>query len=185
MTTDLYDFDKTVFPADSSTAYWLFCVKRNPKIIKHLPHQVISGVKFVLKKLTLTQFKEEFFCFLKSIDGENEAEAFWRENEHRIFEWFRPKENDAAVIVCSASPEFEIRPVLEKLGADIILATRMDPKTGKISGKNCKGKEKVNRIKEAAGECDFRNAYTDNPKSDAPMLSLAKNKFVVKDGKIM
>ena len=183
MTADLYDFDKTVFPVDSSTAFWLFCLKRHPKIIKHLPKQIMGGIRFFLKKCSLTQFKEQFFCFLASIDGEKEAEAFWDENGRRIYEWFRPKENDAVTIVCSASPEFEIKPILERLGADIILGTRVDVKTGKITGENCKGKEKVSRIKAAAGEYEFRNAYTDNPKSDAPMLSLAKNKFVIKDGK--
>lgn len=182
MTVDLYDFDKTVFPVDSTSAFWLFCLKRHPAILKHLPKQIIGGIKYFLKKYTLTQFKEQFFCFLESVDGEKEAEAFWEANEHRIYKWFRPEENDAVTVVCSASPEFEIRPVLEKLGVKIILGTRVDVKTGKFTGVNCKGEEKVKRIKEALGECEFRNAYTDNPQSDAPMLSLAENKYVIEDG---
>ncbi len=185
MKADLYDFDKTVFPVDSSLAFWLFCFKRHPNIIKYLPRQVGGGIKYFLKQYTLTQFKERFFCFLESVDGEKESEAFWDKNGSRIYEWFRPEQNDALTVVCSASPEFEIKPILKKLGADIILGTQVDVKTGKITGENCKGKEKVKRITAAAGEHEFRNAYTDNPKSDAPMLSLAENKFVIKDGKII
>ena len=182
MIADLYDFDKTVFPKDSTSTFWLFCLKRHPAIIRYLPKQILSGVKYFLKKISLVQFKEEFFCFLKAIDGEKEAEAFWDKNGDKIYSWFNPKENDAVTIVCSASPEFEIRPILERLGADIILGTRMDVKTGKITGENCKGKEKVKRITAVAGEYEFRNAYSDNPESDAPMLSLAENRFLIKDG---
>lgn len=182
MTADLYDFDKTIFPVDSASAYWLFCLKRHPKILKHLPKQISGGIKLFFKKYTLTQFKEQFFCFVESIDAEKEAEEFWNKNESRIYEWFRPKENDVMTVVCSASPEFEIKPILEKLGVDVIIGTKADPKTGKFTGENCKGKEKVRRIKAAVGECEFRNAYSDNPKSDAPLLSLAENRFVIRKG---
>lgn len=185
MTADLYDFDKTVFPKDSASAFWLFCLKKKPAIIKHLPRQVMGAVKFFLKKYTLTQFKEQFFCFLKSVNGEEMAELFWQKNEDKIFEWFNPKGNDVLTVVCSASPEFEISPILKKMGVDIILGTKMDPKTGKITGENCKGAEKVKRIKEVLPDCKFRNAFTDNPKSDAPLLSLAENKFIVKNKKVI
>ncbi len=184
MTADLYDFDKTVFPKDSATAYWLFCLKKNPVIIKHLPHQIISGMKFLLGRIDLSLFKQEFFCFVRSIDAVKEAEAFWDENGNKIYEWFEPDKNDVKTVVCSASPEFEIEPILKKLGADVIIGTKIDPVTGKMTGKNCKGKEKVERIKKEAGEFVFRNAYSDNPESDAPLLSLAENRYVIKKGKI-
>ncbi|MBQ8227555.1 MAG: HAD-IB family phosphatase [Clostridia bacterium] len=185
MLADLYDFDKTVYPNDSATEFWLFCLKRHPKLIFHLPHQIFAAIKFFLKKSDLTKFKAEFFCFLKSIDAKKEAELFWDKNAHKIFAWFKPKENDVKTVVCSASPEFEISPILKRLGADVIIGTDMNPETGEISGKNCKGKEKINRIKKVTDGYTFRNAYTDNPKSDAPLLSLAENKFLIKDGEII
>ena len=88
-------------------------------------------------------------------------------------------------VVCSASPEFEIKPILEQLGADYIIGTKVDTETGKFVSPNCKGEEKVRRIKELLGECEFRNAYTDNVKSDAPMLELAENKFKIESGRII
>ncbi len=185
MLADLYDFDKTVYPVDSATEFWLYCLKKHPKLLKHLPYQIFSAVKFIFKKSTLTQFKGDFFCFLKSIDAQKEAELFWQKNAHKIYPWFKPKENDVKTVVCSASPEFEISPILKMLGADVIIGTKMDIKTGEIIGKNCKGEEKVSRIKKEADGYVFRNAYTDNPKSDAPLLSLAENKFLIKDGQII
>ncbi len=185
MLADLYDFDKTVYPVDSATEFWLFCLKRHPKLIFHIPHQIFAAIKFFLKRIDLTKFKSEFFCFVKSVDAQKEAELFWEKNSNRIFSWFRPEDNDVKTVVCSASPEFEISPILKKLGVDVIIGTDMDFKTGKINGKNCKGAEKVERIKKEASDYVFRNAYTDNPESDAPLLSLAKNKFLIKNGKII
>lgn len=182
MIADLYDFDKTLYPKDSASAYWMFCLKKQPKIAKHIPHQISSAVKFAFKKITLTQFKEEFFCFVKSIDAEKMAEEFWNKNGDKIYSWFKSKEKDAVAVVCSASPEFEIAPILKKLDIDIIIGTKMDSKTGKILGENCKGSKKVDCILKEAKDLKFRNAYTDNPKSDAPMLNLAENKFIIKNG---
>ena len=182
MIVDLYDFDKTLYPKDSTTDYWLFCLKKNPGLIKYLPKQIMSAVRFFAGKIELTEFKQEFFSFLPKIDADALAQEYWQKNGGRIFEWFKPAENDAVTVVGSASPEFEIRPILEKLGVDYIIATQVDTKTGKFLSKNCKGEEKVRRIKEQLGDCEFRNAYTDNIKSDEPMLSLAKNRFMVKNG---
>lgn len=185
MTADLYDFDKTLYPKDSASTFWLFCLKRHPKLLKYLPRQVFAAIKFLFKKITLTAFKEEFFCFLNSIDAEKEAELFWEENLKKIFSWFDPKSNDAITVVCSASPEFEIKPVLDRLGVEIVIGSKVDPKSGKFLSKNCKGEEKINRIKDECPGLVFRNAFTDNPKSDAPLLSLAENKFLIKGGKII
>ncbi|MBQ7595093.1 MAG: haloacid dehalogenase-like hydrolase [Clostridia bacterium] len=110
---------------------------------------------------------------------------YWQKNGGKVYSWFKPAENDAVTVMCSASPEFEIRPILEKLGVQYIIGTQVDTKTGKFITQNCKGEEKVRRIKEQLGEVEVRNAYTDNIKSDAPMLSLAENKYMIKNGEIV
>ena len=40
MIADLYDFDKTVFNGESGSEFWLFCLKRHPRIIKYIPKQL-------------------------------------------------------------------------------------------------------------------------------------------------
>ena len=182
MKYELYDFDKTLYPHDSATMFYLFCLKRHPKILKYLPKQIFSAVKFFMKKETLTEFKGDFFCFVKSIDAQKEAEKFWEKNEDRIFDYIKDRDKNLKMAVCSASPEFEIRPILEKIGADVIIGSAADVKTGKFLSENCKGEEKVRRIKEKLPDAQFVNAYTDNPKSDKPLLSLAENKFLIKNG---
>lgn len=185
MIADLYDFDKTVFRGESGSEFWLFCLKRHPKIIRCLPRQV-KGIfsHYVLHKISEKEAKEHIYSFLCYIDAEKESELFWKKNANRINDWFKPLENDVPTIVCSASPAFQIKPICRKLGVAILIATDMDPATGKISGENCKGAEKVNRIKKEAAEYEMRNVYTDNPVSDKPILELAlQNRFhVKKDG---
>lgn len=185
MIADLYDFDKTLYPRDSAIDFWLFCIKKNPRILKFLPKQMFAVIELVFKKIKLSQFKEKFFCFVSAIDAPAMAQRFWDENQSSIYPWFNPKENDVKTVVCSASPEFQITPILKKLGVDLIIGSVVDEKSGKFLSENCKGEEKVRRIKQAAPELEFRNAYTDNLKSDAPLLSLAENKFLVKKGKII
>lgn len=183
MVADLYDFDKTIFDGESGTAFWLFCLKRHPKIIKHLPAQ-LKGLfgHYVFHKINKERSKELFYSYLPDINAENEAEIFWQKNSSKIFDWF-PLEKDVPIVVCSASPVFQIKPICDRLGVDTVIATRMNPKTGKITGPNCKGEEKVRRIKNELPDYDFRNAFSDNISSDAPMLALATGKkYQIKHG---
>jgi phosphatidylglycerophosphatase C len=104
------------------------------------------------------------------------------------------------IVIVSASPGDWIQPWATTFQADLIatrLETRMpktipgrtaapvsatapDPRlTGKISGINCHGQEKVNRIKEkfTLEEFDAIYAYGDT-KGDIPMLALGTRSFM-------
>ena len=181
MIADLYDFDGTVFNGESGSEFYIFCLKRHPKILKHLPKQGIAAAKhFLFRKITLEQFKETFYCWLNSVDTEAEAKLFWKKNAHRMNGWFKPKEHDVPVVICSASPVFQIKPICDKLGVSLVIATDMDEKTGKLRDINCKGANKLDYIKKYAPDYTFSDVYTDNTQSDAPILSLAsRNKYKV------
>lgn len=184
MIADLYDFDKTVFRGESGSEFWFFCLKKHPSIIRYLPKQFAGFFgHYVFHNISKKKSKELFYSYLRSIDAEKEAELFWQKNSKKINNWFDPKSHDVATIICSASPFFQIRPICEKLGVNLLIATEMDPKTGKISGENCKGEEKVHRIKLAAPEFKIRDSYTDNLVSDKPLLDMAtRDKYHVKKG---
>jgi phosphatidylglycerophosphatase C len=186
MLADLYDFDKTVFLGESGSEFYLFCLKKNPKIIKYLPVQIWYAFRyFVLKNVPMSVMKEKIYSCLNGIDGEKMVKLFWEKNESRMCPWFKPREHDVATVVCSASPLFQIKPICDKLGVNLIIATRIDIHTGKIDGENCKREEKVRRIKSEAFSYTIRDVYTDNLESDAPMLSLAtRNKYKVSKGAI-
>ena len=185
MIADLYDFDGTVYRGESGSEFYLFCLKKKPSIIRFLPKQLAPLIKYELfHSCSFDEIKEAIYCFLPYVDAEKLAEQFWEKNSYKINDWFRPKESDVATVVCSASPVFQIEPICRKLGVDLIVATDIDRKTGKLNGKNCKSTEKVERLKKEASDYTFRDVYTDNVKNDAPILGLATgNKYKVTKGK--
>ena len=184
MKVDLYDFDKTVCPNDTAPVFWFYCLRKHPVIIRHIPKQFLALIKFLLGKYDTTQFKEISFCFLGDLDAEKTAEKFWEKRIKKIYSFFLAQNRDLPAVVVSASAEFMIRPVCDALGVHKLIGTRMDPKTGKIEGKNCRGKEKASRIEKELEGYTFVKAYSDSLKNDGPMLKLAQKSYKATKGKL-
>jgi phosphatidylglycerophosphatase C len=78
-------------------------------------------------------------------------------------EWHRTKGH--RIVIVSASPEAYVGAVGEELRADTVIATRLmvgeDGRlTGRYEGRNCRGQEKVDRIREwMAAEADGATPY--------------------------
>ncbi len=185
MIADVYDFDKTIYNGESGTAFYFFCIRRHPQFIRYLPKQVLTLIKWQLKKISTEEFKEIFYAPLREIEWEEETELFWQKYARKINPWFKDRDKSVKTIICSASPVFQIKPICDTLGVDLIVATEIDLKTGKAVGLNCKDEEKVVRMKRDAAEYTVRDVYTDNLKSDGPLLTLAtRNKYHVVKGKV-
>ncbi len=185
MLADVYDFDKTVFNGESGTYLYLFCIKRHPQFLRYVPKQILTLIKWQLKKITTEEFKEVFYAPLTTVDYEKETELFWQKYAYKINPWFKERDKSVKTIICSASPVFQIKPICDALGVDLIVATQIDLKTGKAVGLNCKDGEKIVRMKAQAAEYTVRDVYTDNLKSDGPLLTLAtRNKYHVVKGKL-
>jgi phosphatidylglycerophosphatase C len=97
--------------------------------------------------------------------------------QHR-FDWHRHRGDRIAIV--SASPECYVREVGVRLGADAVIATRLEVAsngalTGRYDGKNCRGQEKVRRLQEWIGEggMDQRLCAYGNSRGDLRMLSAA------------
>lgn len=69
MKFDLYDFDKTVFPVDSESVFYIFCLVRRPWLIVFLPYQLVCLACFFLK-IGGDRMKGRFFCFLRFVNTE-------------------------------------------------------------------------------------------------------------------
>lgn len=85
-------------------------------------------------------------------------------------------------LIVSASPDFLLRPICEELGVSLI-ATPMNPYTGKIHGLNCHDEEKVRRFRLEVPEGHIENFYSDSL-SDSPLAKLADRAWLVKKGKL-
>ena len=81
-------------------------------------------------------------------------------------------------IIISASPEFLLKPICDKLGVTM-LATKVDNKTGLFDGENCHGQEKVRRLHEIYPGAEIDEFYSDLY-CDTPLARLAKKAYIVK-----
>jgi phosphoserine phosphatase len=185
MVADVYDFDKTIFNGESGTYFYLFELRRHPRFLLNIPGHILTLIKFGLGIISTEKFKEAFYSPLTSVDVDEETKLFWEKYAYKINPYFVNRDKSIKTIVCSASPVFQIKPICDTLGVDLIVATEFDPKSGKAIGLNCKDEEKIRRMEKYLSEYTIRDVYTDNLKSDGPLLTLAtRNKFHVIKGKV-
>ncbi len=162
----LFDFDGTLTYKDTMFLYLKFYNPSKYKVqfIRHIP-------LFILLKLKLADAEKVKKSFIGSIlkgqsksKIEQKSQAFFEEYYPNIFrenalDFIKNinRENTESYIV-SASLNIWVQPFAEKFQMPL-LATRAefrnDVFTGNFVGKNCNGKEKVNRIKEAVANKKF------------------------------
>jgi phosphatidylglycerophosphatase C len=176
---NVYDFDHTIYDGDASLDFILYCLKRNPRTWKYLPAQGFALVKYAFGRATRKQIKQVAFAYLRDVPDANAAlENFWSTHQKKIKQWYLDQKQPTDLIV-SASPEFLLEPIARKLGIAKPIATRMDIRTGQITGENCRAEEKVTRIHDYDPSIKIANCYSDSM-SDMPLLRLADNGFMVK-----
>jgi len=187
MRIDVYDFDGTIYDGDSTFDFVLFCLRRHPGVALSLPALAAAGVCLALGRIGLTQFKSVLFGLMsRRFSLTQEARAFWQEERtlRKLGAWFYDRPRDLPIVIASASPEFELRYAAEILGVKTLIGTRCDDATGQLIGKNCKGAEKIERIRQAMGDFEVRAMYTDDAKADGPLLSIAEENYIITHGKM-
>lgn len=127
---------------------------------------------YVFKKGTKTDFKEKMYRFLTYCDTEKDVNDFWKEYIGNIKPFYLEQKKDDDVII-SASPEFLLKPVCKRLKIKNLMASKVDMHSGKYSGVNCHGKEKVKRFYEAFPDGKIDNFYSDSY-SDSPLAEIAE-----------
>lgn len=174
---NVYDWDKTIYDGDSSIDFYKFSVKRNPKIAKHWPRQARAALAYKRGKISKTKMKNVFYEYFQSIDNiENDVLEFWKAHSKKIKTWYLKQRRDDDLII-SASPEFLLKPITDYLDVALI-ASKVDPKTGKNLAENCYGAEKVVRMKELYDIKDMEAFYSDSY-SDDPLAQYAKESYLV------
>jgi phosphoserine phosphatase len=126
---NIYDFDGTIYDGDSTIDFYLYCLKRYFKVLLALPHAILGALLFLFGIINRTNFKQRFFYFVRHLSCiDDTVAAFWCENERKIKRWYLVQKQDTDIII-SASPEFLLQPICDKLGVSLI-ASRVDKYTG-------------------------------------------------------
>lgn len=173
---NVFDFDNTIYKGDSTADFYLFCLRRHPKIIALAPGLLVSLLRFKLRKTTKTQFKSAMFGFLKYADLTKDINDFWDSHIKNIKDFYKNMQSEDDVIA-SASPEFLLEPACKKLGIKYLIASKVD-KDGVYEGINCSEAEKARRFKERFGSRKIDCFYSDSY-NDTPLAVLARHSFMV------
>lgn len=181
---NIYDFDKTIYNGDSTLNFYFFCLRKKISLIFLFPIQFLYFLLYKLRIIKKARFKEKFFIFLKYIkDIDYLVELFWKENFKNIKEWFITDKSVNKIII-SASPEFLLLPLINKLNVIDIIATKVDKFNGKFISKNCYGEEKVRRLNCKYKDYYINNFYSDS-QSDIYIAKISKNSYLVKGNHIV
>lgn len=177
---NIYDFDKTIFYPDSSVTFVIWESRRHPWVfLLCLPIAFFRWMLFKLRIISKDSLKESAFFFIRYIpDLKGDVEKFWAEHESWICPWYLKQRKDDDLVI-SASPEFLVKPMTDRLGISLI-ATKMDMKTGRILGENCFGEEKVRRFYAEYPNGRVNSFYSDSL-TDTPMAELADNAYLIID----
>ena len=173
---NVYDFDGTLYRGDSTADFLRWCVSRHPHAALALPRAgVAAAACFGPHLIDKTQFKRNLYRLLRSVpDIDREIDRFWAVHEDRIAGPCKPAPGD---LVISASPEFLLEGPCRRRGLDLI-ASQVDPHTGRILSPNCSGHEKVLRYRARFADTPIDTFYSDS-KNDAPLAALANSAFLV------
>jgi phosphatidylglycerophosphatase C len=95
--------------------------------------------------------------------------------------WRRWQADGARLVIVTASPDIIVAPIARALGADRLIGTHLafddaDRVTGAFEGANCRGPEKVRRLKEAFGDDVALEAAYGDTDGDREMLDLAQER---------
>ena len=176
---DVYDFDGTLYMGDSTRDFVLWCIRRYPRVMLTLPRTGVAAIAcFGLHAIDKTRFKGVLYRFLNAVpDVESEVELFWQTHEQNITGPCSARPGD---LVISASPEFLLRDVCARRGLALI-ASPVDPHTGRTLGRNCSNDEKVVLFRKQYPDAEIDDFYSDSHDDD-PLAGIAKRAFLVKDG---
>lgn len=179
----LYDFDHTVYNGDASVDFYLYCLLKQPNLIRFVPQQLWHMALYLLGLHERKEFKELFFVFLRGLSSpEYKVDLFWERNAKKLKDWYMSRDHSNDVII-SASPRFLLEPIAKKIGVERLIATEMNISDGSISGKNCRGQEKRVQLNKQMPSVVVAEAYSDSL-SDLPILSMARQGYVVRGDSI-
>ncbi|MEN8077990.1 HAD-IB family hydrolase [Clostridioides difficile] len=193
----IFDIDYTITRKETLMEFFKYIVSKDIKNIKFLPRALYSGLMYGIKVYDEKRVKECFLKFIENIEEEELAKltkSFYDERLSTILykdavDMIKKLKNEGyMVVLISASPEFYVKEFYAIKEVDLILGTKFTFEGGKfirkMSGKNCKGEEKVRRLnevlKEKNIEVDFKNSYMfSDSLSDKPLLDLVGNPYLI------
>ncbi len=181
-----FDFDGTLTVRDSFTALfrWKVGSARYAAGVASLAPDLIAYLLTRDRGALKAAAARRFFGPARKSDIEMAARRFAETHARDLFRpdavrvWKRWRDRGAMLVIVTASPEETVAPFARGLGADLLIGTRLKYDSqgrfsGKLDGINCRGDEKVRRLREILGpDLRLTAAYGDTD-GDHAMLAIA------------
>lgn len=182
---NIYDFDHTIYNGDCTLDFYFYCIKKKPGLIFTMFKPAFAACLFLLRVKSREYFKEAFYTsFLPHVDAAELLPAFWKSHMYKIRPFYLVQKERSDLVI-TASPRFIVQHATDNLGIRLI-ASEVDPKSGKLLSKNCRGKQKVTMLHKSKilrSQGGIGSFYSDSL-SDAPLAALAKKRYIVRKGKV-
>lgn len=193
----IFDVDYTITRRETLMEFFKFCVKEDKRNLRFLPRITFCGLMFVLGIYDERKTKETYLKFIHGIEEKDLAllaKKYYKERLSKIFykdaldKMKELKSKGYKIYLISASPEFYLNEMYAIKEVDKIIGTRFSFESGKFArkmdGANCKGEEKVKRLREVLKkegiEVDFKDSYMfSDSLSDKPLLDLVGNPYLI------
>jgi len=191
----IYDLDHTLTTVDTLLLFYYELFKFKPLIILKIILKCSQIIMQIILSQSLKFVKDNLFEPLKGLTFQeiehisnkvllNIKRKYYRKSI--IEELVKDKQNGYKTVLLSASIENYVSKIAEDLKFDTFIATRLNFNqncfTGKFCTPNCKGIEKIKRLKEIEDfsqvNWKISKAYSDHH-SDLPVLSLVGNAIAV------
>lgn len=193
----IFDVDFTLTKRETLMQLYLFMIKKKPSLIAHMPKSLGSALFYALKIFNAKKAKQYFISFIEGMREDEMQELvkeFYKQRLSKIFYndamdmMKKLKSQGYKIYLISASPEFYLKELYNIPEVDKVIGTRFKCNDGiysrYINGENCKGEEKVSRLKASLKEekidVDFKASYMfSDSLSDLPLFNLVGHPYLI------
>ncbi|MGL5084127.1 MAG: HAD-IB family hydrolase [Clostridium sp.] len=193
----IFDVDYTITRKETLMELFKYVLSNDKKMMKYLPRAIFSGAMYGIGVYDERRVKETFLKFIDGIEEKHLAQLVKSFYEKRLSTILykdaidmikKLKGEGYKVFLISASPEFYLNELYAISEVDLIIGTKFLFNEGKFArkmdGLNCKGEEKVRRLKEVIKkenlDVDFENSYMfSDSLSDKPLLDLVGKAYLI------
>ncbi|MCY6370442.1 HAD-IB family hydrolase [Clostridium ganghwense] len=193
----IFDVDFTLTKRETFIELYIFMIRKNPRLIKHIPRNLKTAFFYLFKIYDAAKAKQAFGRFLNGIHEEKMKKVVKEFYEKRLSKILykdaidtikKLKNEGCKIYLISASPEIYLSELYNIKEVDKIIGTKLKCENGVyssiIEGENCKGEEKVRRLKEVLEkeniEVNFKESYMfSDSLSDLPLFKLVGNPYLI------
>lgn len=168
----VFDFDNTIYDGESVIDFYLFSLRRNPKVARYVPVVLYHLLRYKFGRTTMADLEQAgrkyAAQYLSSFDDpEGLVRDFWDGHMRKIKAWYHPEKDD----------------VCRRLGVQHCICSVVDRQTLTVEYINFSA-NKVSAFRKCFGASAVPDAfYTDNA-ADLPMIHLSRTAYKVHHNRI-